>query len=318
MIEVQHLTKRYGSKVAIDDLSFTVNTGKVTGFLGPNGSGKSTTMRCMLSLDASNAGRVLFDGKEYRNLVRPITKIGALLDGKAYHPQRTARQELTVVACANKIPRTRIDEVLGITGLTSVADKRLKGFSLGMGARLGVAIALLGTPEILILDEPVNGLDPDGVRWIRQLMRNFAGEGGTVLVSSHLMSEMALTADELIVLGNGKLIAQGPIERFTHQASQARVLVSGPDVPAIRTALHSAGLNSVVIKHNDRFEQGYCEITGVHAKDVGHILAQHHIEMWALEEHYPSLEDVFMEITNTSVEFRNPTSPVKRGRHAKK
>ena len=303
MITIEHLTKRYGAKVAVDDLSFSVQPGRVTGFLGPNGSGKSTTMRCMLGLDAPTSGRVLFDGVPYRDLQRPITHVGALLDGKAFHPGRTPRQELAVIAAANGISKARVDEMLEYVGLAAVANKRLKGFSLGMGARLGVAIALIGAPRVLILDEPVNGLDPDGVRWIRSLMRGFAAEGGSVLVSSHLMSEMALTADDLVIVGNGRLIASGPIGQFTREAGTAEVIVHGPEVALIERMLRAEGFAVTLEAANDRFKTGYCSVKGTSARAVGHALAQARLEIWALEERFPTLEDVFMKVTSAAQEF---------------
>ncbi|WP_124054210.1 ABC transporter ATP-binding protein [Arcanobacterium ihumii] len=309
MITVENLTKSYGKKRAVDDLSFTVRSGAVTGFLGPNGSGKSTTMRCMVGLDSPNNGHALFDGVEYSKLSAPLSKVGSLLDGKAFHPGRSARQHLTIVAQTHGIPQSRVDEVLTITGIDSVAKKKLKGFSLGMGQRLGIAVALLGDPEVLILDEPVNGLDPDGVRWVRQLMRNFAAEGRTVLVSSHLMSEMALTADDLVIIGRGKLIASGPIRDFTETASNRKIKVAGPDALAIENVLRTANVTYLMNQPAEHYPTGYLEISGSDRMSIGHLLYENNVEIHELTETYSSLEDVFMELTDDDVDYRVDTKP---------
>jgi ABC-2 type transport system ATP-binding protein len=219
MIEAENLTKRYGDTLAVDALSFTVRPGVVTGFLGPNGSGKSTTMRMMLDLDAPDGGRVRIDGRRYRELRRPLREVGALLEAKAFHPGRSARAHLAALAASNDIPRSRVDEVLGTVGLAGAARRRAGKFSLGMAQRLGIAVALLGDPGVLLLDEPVNGLDPEGIRWIRTLLRSLAAQGRTVFVSSHLISEMALTADHLVVIGNGRLLADTSVAELAARSS---------------------------------------------------------------------------------------------------
>ncbi|MBA2478864.1 MAG: ATP-binding cassette domain-containing protein, partial [Sporichthyaceae bacterium] len=239
MIEARGLGKRYGSTVAVDDLSFDVRSGGVTGFLGPNGSGKSTTIRLMLGLD-SGAGTTTFDGQRFVELDHPMQQVGALLDAKAFHPTRTARNHLRVLAAASKISKQRADDVLEFVGLESVAAKRPKNFSLGMGQRLGLAAALLGEPHTLILDEPANGLDPAGIQWLRSFLKDFAAKGHTVFVSSHLLAEMALMADQLVVIGRGRLITSGPVETFVSAASGTAVVVRGPDLAALREALDRA------------------------------------------------------------------------------
>lgn len=296
MIQVEHLTKRYGAKVAVNDLSFALEPGKITGFLGPNGSGKSTTMRCIMGLDAPTEGNVLIAGKRPQELRSPLTTIGALLDGKAFHPARTARSQLSAIARTHGIPKQRVDDVLEMTGLTQVASRRLKGYSLGMGQRLGIAIALLGDPQILLFDEPVNGLDPEGVRWVRQLLRSLANQGRTILVSSHLMSEMALTADNLIVIGRGKLIAQGPITDFTQRTQDATIRVVTPTPEALAQALHTS---------NTLFEQDGNAFNIEHAtlEEIGHIAYQAGVELHELSASYATLEDVFMDLTHNEVEY---------------
>lgn len=237
MIEAVGLTKRYGRTIAVDDLSFTVQGGRVTGFLGPNGAGKSTTMRMILGLDAPSGGQVRIDGKLYRDLHQPLRMVGALLDAKWVHPNRSARAHLRWLAKSNNLPAKRVDEVLDTVGLTGVAGRRAGGFSLGMSQRLGIAAALLGDPQVLLFDEPVNGLDPEGILWIRRFMHRLAEEGRTVFVSSHLLSEMALTAQDLIVIGKGKLIAQSSTEDFVNRATENTVVVRSPQLQVIRAAI---------------------------------------------------------------------------------
>src|SRR5215470_1608795 len=268
MIEVRELTKRYGSAVAVDELSFTVRPGRVTGFLGPNGAGKSTTMRVILGLDAPTAGWATVGGRPYQRLVRPLHQAGALLDAGAVPGGRTARDHLLAIAASNGIGARRVAEVLGLAGLDSVAGKRVRGFSLGMKQRLGIAAALLGDPPVLMFDEPVNGLDPEGVHWIRGLFKSLAAEGRTVLVSSHLMSEMALTADHLVVIGRGRLVADAPIEEFVRQGSRNDILVRSPAGGAL------AGL-----------------------------LSQRGIALHELTPRHASLEEAFMELTKDSVDY---------------
>lgn len=299
MLTVENLTKRYGSKTATDHLSFSVPPGQVTGFLGPNGSGKSTTMRCIVGLDKPTDGRALIHGRPYSELPAPLTTVGALLDAKSFHPNRTARNHLKVVAATHGFPKQRVDEVMEMTGIASVANKKVKGFSLGMGQRLGIATALLGDPEFLILDEPVNGLDPDGVRWVRDLVQTHAKRGGTVLISSHLMSEMAVTAQNLVVIGNGRLLATGPVKQFTESAGRSTVRVAGPDMSAVTSAL---GQLDVSLGEDDGRQVAL--IHGTSAAEVGKALHNAHVEIHELTTLHSSLEDVFMEITGQSVEFQ--------------
>lgn len=303
MITVENLTKKYGRKTAVSDLSFQVQPGRVTGFLGPNGSGKSTTMRCMLGIDIPNAGRTTFDGVEYQKLPSPLTKVGALLDGKAFHGGRTARQHLLTVAATHGFSRERVEEVLRLTGIENVAKKQVKTFSLGMCQRLGVATALLGNPEVLILDEPVNGLDPDGVRWIRQLVRTYAQEGRSVLISSHLMSEMAITADDLIIIGKGKLLASGPITQFTQSASHSKALIVGADNEQIYQVLTAAGYSAEKQPADSARPRGYIEVPGVSCASIGNLLYTHNCEIHELQDIHSSLEDVFMEMTAGEFEY---------------
>src|SRR5277367_1443041 len=246
MIEVRGLTKRYGAKTAVDDLTFGIEPGKVTGFLGPNGAGKTTTMRCILGLDYADEGTVAVDGKVYRNLAFPMREVGALLDAKAVHGGRSAYNHLLCLAQTNNLPRRRVDEVLELVGLSAVAKKRSKGFSLGMSQRLGIAATLLGDPKVLMFDEPVNGLDPEGILWIRNLMKGLAAEGRTVFVSSHLMSEMESTADHLIVIGRGKLIADCSMSDFIAQSSGAAVRVRTPSAEQLVRAVTAKGATATV------------------------------------------------------------------------
>ncbi|NGN68249.1 ABC transporter ATP-binding protein [Streptomyces sp. A7024] len=298
MIEVEQLTKRYGQKTAVDNLSFQVHPGHVTGFLGPNGAGKSTTMRMMLDLDNPTAGRVRIDGQRYRELAEPLKYMGALLDAKAFHGGRSAYNNLLCYAQANRIPERRVGEVLDIVGLTAVAKKKSKGFSLGMGQRLGIAFALLGDPRILMFDEPVNGLDPEGIHWIRNLMKNLAAQGRTVFVSSHLMSEMALTADHLIVIGQGKLLADTSMADFIAANSRSYVRVRSPQQERLRDVFHRAGVTAIEVG------DGSFEIDGVGAaKGIGELAAQNQITLHELSPQQASLEEAFMQMTAGSVEY---------------
>ncbi|HMC69821.1 MAG TPA: ABC transporter ATP-binding protein, partial [Mycobacteriales bacterium] len=247
MIEAVGLTKRYGDKVAVDDLSFAVQPGTVTGFLGPNGAGKSTTFRCILGLDRPTSGRVTVNGRSYRDIAAPLHEVGALLEARSVHPGRSARNHLRMLAATHGIASRRVDQVLDMVGIEDVADRRVGGFSLGMGQRLGVAVALLGDPQVLLLDEPVNGLDPEGIRWIRQLLRDLASEGRTIFVSSHLMSEMAQTAEHVIVIGRGKLIADASIEQIVSGASGARVRVRTPRRDELVAVLTAEGLTTAPV-----------------------------------------------------------------------
>ncbi|MER5665207.1 ABC transporter ATP-binding protein [Streptomyces mirabilis] len=301
MIELEGLTKRYGEKVAVNHLTFTVRPGIVTGFLGPNGAGKSTTMRMMLGLDRPTAGDVRIDGKHYDHLKDPLKYIGALLDAKAMHGGRTAFNHLLCLAQSNGIPKARVDEVLDTVGLTSVARKKAKGFSLGMGQRLGIAGALLGDPRILMFDEPVNGLDPEGIHWIRNLMKSLAGQGRTVFVSSHLMSEMALTADHLVVIGQGRLLADTSMADFIAQNSRSYVRIRSPQRERLLDVLHGAGITVV------ESGSGTLEVDGAKSEQIGELAAQHQIVLHELSPQQASLEEAFMQLTAESVEYHAHT-----------
>lgn len=305
MITVENLTKKYGSTVAVDNLSFELRPGAVTGFLGPNGSGKSTTMRCIVGLDRPTSGRATIGGSEYRHLRSPLTTVGALLDMKAFHRKRTAHQCLTNIARTHKIPPGRVDEVLALTGLNDVAQKKVGGFSLGMTQRLGIAGALLGDPDVLLFDEPVNGLDPDGVRWVRHLMRELANQGRTILVSSHLMSEMALAADDLVIIGRGRLIASGPISQFTESMTRTTVLVAGPDMDGIEAGLSRAGIPVQRWAPDEAHPYGLATVNSVKAAQVGAALFSAGCEIHELSEQHSSLEDVYMELTSGAIEFHS-------------
>ncbi|WP_431680571.1 ABC transporter ATP-binding protein [Kitasatospora sp. KL5] len=298
MIELHDLTKRYGDTLAVDGLSFQVPRGVVTGFLGPNGAGKSTTMRMILDLDRPTAGRVTLDGRRYGQLSEPLTYIGALLEAKAVHPGRTARDHLLWMAQSNRLPRHRVDEVLELVGLSAVARKRARGFSLGMSQRLGIASALLGDPEILMFDEPVNGLDPEGIVWIRTLMKGMAAEGRTVFVSSHLMSEMALTADHLVVIGRGRLLADLPMADFIKQNSRSAVRVRTPQPEMLLDALHRAGVGA------EPGPDGSWEVPDGDLAFLGELAAEHRITLHELSPQQASLEEAFMQMTAESVEYR--------------
>ncbi|POX41227.1 export ABC transporter ATP-binding protein [Streptomyces sp. Ru73] len=297
MIEIDGLTKRYGEKLAVDRLTFTVRPGIITGFLGPNGAGKSTTMRMMLDLDHPTAGTVRIDGKHYRQLKDPLKYIGALLDAKAMHGGRSAYHHLLCLAQSNGIPRARVHQALDTVGLTAVAKKRAKGFSLGMGQRLGIAAALLGDPRILMFDEPVNGLDPEGIHWIRNLMKSLAAQGRTVFVSSHLMSEMALTADHLVVIGQGRLLADTSMADFIRRNSRSYVRMRSPEHERLRDVLAAAG--HTVAPARD----GALEIDGVSADQLGELAAEHGLVLHELSPQQASLEEAFMQLTAESVEY---------------
>ncbi|MFF7890610.1 ABC transporter ATP-binding protein [Streptomyces sp. NPDC007907] len=297
MIELEGLTKRYGEKVAVNNLSFTVRPGIVTGFLGPNGAGKSTTMRMILGLDHPTAGDVRIDGKRYEQLKDPLTYIGALLEAKAWHGGRTAYNHLLCLAQSNGIPRSRVRDVLETVGLTAVAKKKTKGFSMGMGQRLGIAAALLGDPRILMFDEPVNGLDPEGIHWIRTLMKSLAAQGRTVFVSSHLMSEMALTAEHLVVIGQGRLLADTSMADFIARNSRSYVRVRSPQRERLLDVLHQAGIVAV------ESGGGVLEVDGGKAERIGELAAQHRLTLHELSPQQASLEEAFMQLTAESVEY---------------
>jgi ABC-2 type transport system ATP-binding protein len=297
MIEVCEVTKRYGSTVAVDGLSFEVREGEVTGFLGPNGAGKSTTMRMMVGLDAPTSGRVSIDGHRYQDLRFPLHHVGALLEAKAIHPGRSARNHLLWLADSNGIDRRRVDHVLELVGLADVAHRRSGGFSLGMGQRLGIATALLGDPATLLLDEPVNGLDPEGIQWVRQLLRSLAAEGRSILVSSHLMSEMALTADRLIVVGKGRLITEGTVDDVVGRGSTGHVQVATADPQSLHRLLHDSGAD-VETRADDTLI-----VSGMDARQVGIIAGTAGITLYELSARSASLEDAFMELTQDASEY---------------
>ena len=300
MIEARGLTKRYGTKAAIQDVSFSIAPGQVTGFLGPNGAGKSTCMRLMVGLDRPTSGTVTVNGERYSDLSAPMAEVGALLDAKGVHPGRSARSHLRALGATHGISDRRVHEVLEQTGLSAVANQRVGGFSLGMGQRLGIAAALLGDPRVLILDEPINGLDPDGVLWVRQLLRHMASEGRTVLLSSHLMSEMAQTADHVIVLGRGRVVADAPIAEFIRQGQQDRVTVRTPDAAKFASLLLSAGDSRIHLE--PLAEQGF-EAHGVSAAEIGRLAAQHGIELHELSPVQSSLEDAYLALTRDHLEY---------------
>jgi ABC-2 type transport system ATP-binding protein len=302
MIEAHGLTKRYGATVAVDNLSFEVKPGKVTGFLGPNGAGKSTTMRMILGLDTPTSGDVLIDGKHYADLKQPLTKVGALLDAKWVHPNRSARAHLAWMAASNKLPKSRVDEVLGIVGLTEVAGKRAGAYSLGMSQRLGIAGALLGDPEILLFDEPVNGLDPEGIVWIRQFMHRLADEGRTVFVSSHLLSEMALTAEELVVIGRGRLISQTSTKQFVDQASGSSIKVRSPQLGQLQNLLNSGPITTRIEDVEDEGKVLFVD-GQITTDQIGEAAAANNIVLHELTLQRGSLEAAFMQMTGDSVQY---------------
>ena len=304
MIQIEHLTKRYGDVTAINDLSFDVRAGVVTGFLGPNGSGKSTTMRVILGLDAPSKGTATINGKAYADLKSPLREVGALLDAKAVHPGRSARNHLLSLAASNKIKASRVDEVLEIVGLSGVAKKRAGDFSLGMGQRLGIAAAILGDPQILLFDEPVNGLDPEGIRWVRDLFRSLANEGRTVFVSSHLMSEMALTADHLVVIGRGHLITQGSVAELTANA-KSTVYVRSSNPNGLADALRSKKFE--VSANNEQS----LSVIGATSDEVGELAHELGITILELTPERASLEEAFMELTADEVEYSGSPSTKK-------
>jgi ABC-2 type transport system ATP-binding protein len=301
MIEAHGLTKRYGDKLAVDDLTFTVRPGVVTGFLGPNGAGKSTTMRMILGLDTPTRGSVTVNGRPYREHAAPLHEVGALLDARSVHPGRSACNHLLALAQTSGIPRSRVDEVVEAVGLAGVARKRAGGFSLGMGQRLGIAAALLGDPRTVILDEPVNGLDTEGIRWIRSLLRGLAAEGRTVFVSSHLMSEMAMTAQHLIVIGRGRLIADAGTEELIAQAAPGVVRVRSTDPEALAALLRSRDV--AVSRDGD----GALAVSGLSTDEVGRAAGAAGITLLELTAQQASLEEAFVDMTRDAVEFRAPT-----------
>jgi ABC-2 type transport system ATP-binding protein len=298
LIEARGLTKDYGDKRAVDGLTFTVQPGIVTGFLGPNGSGKSTTMRLILGLDAPTAGDVTVNGKHYRDHAGPLHEVGALLEARSVHTGRSAYNHLLALAQTHGISRRRVDELIDLVGLREVAKKRAGQFSLGMGQRLGIAAALLGDPRTVMLDEPVNGLDPEGIHWIRHLLKDLASEGRTVFVSSHLMSEMAMTADHLIVVGRGRVIANTTTAEFLAQASGNVVLVRSPQADELRGHIVGADITVVAV------EPGLIEVHGLTAQQIGEAAARHKIVLHELTPQQASLEEAFMDLTRDDVEFK--------------
>jgi len=302
MIDANNLTKRYGDKTAVDGLTFTVEPGIITGFLGPNGSGKSTTMRLILGLDAPNEGGVTVNGKAYRDFSAPLHEVGALLEARSVHTGRSAYHHLLALAQTHGIPRSRVKELISLVGLDEVARKRAGQFSLGMGQRLGIAAALLGDPEVLILDEPINGLDPEGIRWIRDLLKRLAGEGRTVFLSSHLMSEMSLTADHLIIIGRGRLIRDVGLAEFVDEWSRNVVRVRSPQAAALREEI--LGPNVRVSSE----EPSVLEVDGLTAAQIGDAAARHGFVLHELIPEKVSLEEAFMDLTREETEFRATTA----------
>lgn len=299
MIDATNLTKRYGEKTAVDNLTFTVKPGVITGFLGPNGSGKSTTMRLILGLDAPSEGTVTVAGKAYRDFSAPLHEVGALLEPRSVHTGRSAYHHLLALAQTHGIPRSRVKDLISLVGLDGVARKRAGQFSLGMGQRLGIAAALLGDPEVLILDEPINGLDPEGIRWIRDLLKGLAAEGRTVFLSSHLMSEMAVTADHLIIIGRGRAIRDIGLSEFVDESSRNMVRVRSPQAVQLRDAI--LGPDVRVSSH----EPSVLEIDGLTAEQVGDAAATHGFVLHELVPEKVSLEEAFMDLTREEAEFRN-------------
>jgi ABC-2 type transport system ATP-binding protein len=301
MIEVTNVTKRYGDKVAVDDLTFTVKPGILTGFLGPNGAGKSTTMRLILGLDAPNKGHTLVNGKPYRDHASPLHEAGALLEARSVHTGRSAYNHLLALAQTHGIGRARVSELIDLVGLHEVARKRAGGFSLGMGQRLGIASALLGDPQTVMFDEPVNGLDTEGIQWVRNLLKRLAADGKTVFVSSHHMSEMSMTAEHLIVIGRGKLIADTPVDEFVQRASKKAVRVRSPRVQELVDLLAGPDVSVNAV------EPSVVEIHGLSSEQVGTLAAEHGIALYELVPQMASLEEAFMELTRDSVEFHTDT-----------
>ncbi|GAB2886486.1 ABC transporter ATP-binding protein [Streptomyces mayteni] len=306
MIEARELTKRYGDRTVVDRLSFTVRPGEVTGFLGPNGAGKSTTMRMIIGLDSPTGGSVTVGGRPYARHTAPLHEIGTLLEAGSVHPGRTAISHLTALAHTHGIPRRRVEEVIELAGLTSVAGKRVGAFSLGMGQRLGIAAALLGDPAIVMLDEPVNGLDPEGVLWVRNLLRDLADEGRAVMLSSHLMSETALIADHLVIIGRGRLLADTTVDDFTRQASGGGVRVVTGETVRLRALLAGP---EVTISSTSAEE---LLVNGRDAREIGIIAAQHGVPLYELTPQAVSLEAAFMELTRDAMEYQSAPAGTER------
>ncbi|MEO9222645.1 MAG: ATP-binding cassette domain-containing protein [Mycobacteriaceae bacterium] len=301
MIEIHNLSKSYHGKLVVDRLSFTVQPGRVTGFLGPNGAGKSTTMRLIVGLDHPGSGSATIGGRSYAELPRPLRVVGALLDAESVHPGRSAYNHLLFLAQSQRLPRTRVSEVLDLVGLHDVAADRAGAFSLGMRQRLGIAVALLGDPQVLILDEPINGLDPDGIFWIRNLLKNLASQGRTVFVSSHLMGEMAVTAEHLIVIGRGRLIADCSTEEFIEHSSHKSVLVKSSDPARLRSVLTDAGAQ--ISAQTDHEGDGGDVVRSLDARHIGELAAHAGVVLWELSPQLASLEDAFRELTHDNRDF---------------
>ena len=299
MIEIRRLTKQYGDKRAVDDLSFTVPPGQVTGFLGPNGAGKSTTMRMIVGLDAPTSGTALVNGRRYAQHRAPLQELGVLLEAKAVHPGRSAFNHLMALAYTHGVPRRRVQEVIDLAGLGAVAHKRVGAFSLGMGQRLGIAAALLGDPSVVMLDEPVNGLDPEGVRWVRELLRGLAAEGRTVMLSSHLMSEMAQTADRLVVIGRGRLLADTTVDALVEQADGSGVRVATSEPARLRSLLAAPGV-TVTSTGAERLV-----VAGLDTRRIGQVAAEHRVPLYELVTESVSLEEAFMNLTQDAVEYHS-------------
>lgn len=303
VIRVENLTKRFGSTTAVDDLSFDVTPGKVTGFLGPNGSGKSTTMRCMVGLDRFERGATTFAGRSYSAMKSPLHEVGLLLDAGFVHPARSGRNHLSWMAATNRIPNSRVDEVLDLVGMTDAADKKLRSYSLGMKQRLGLAGAMLGDPTTVILDEPGNGLDPEGIRWIRDFLKYLAGQGRTVLVSSHLMAEMALMADDLLVIGRGRLIEQSTVDDFVSHHATTWVQVKSPQLTELADLLAARGAETTYI--GDPTHPDAAEVHGVEVSVIGEVAAAHQIVLHELSVRTQSLEDAFLQATAGAQEYQS-------------
>ena len=301
MITITDLTKRFGNKTAVDQLSFDVRPGVVTGFLGPNGSGKSTTMRCMLDLDRAEHGTMLFDNRRFRDLNSPLHEVGALLDAGYVHPGRSGRNHLRWLAATNGISRSRVDEVLELVGLTAVAGARLRTYSLGMRQRLGLAGVLLGDPHTIILDEPANGLDPEGIRWIRDVLTHLASQGRTLLVSSHQLSEIALMANDLVVIGQGRLIEHGTVDEFIERHADRWVRVKGPAIKSLSAALTAAGGEITTV---DSMSGDTLDVRGLTTEAVGELAAARNLVLHELSSQTGSLEDAFLKVTAAAQEFR--------------
>ncbi|OHT88396.1 ABC transporter ATP-binding protein [Mycobacteroides saopaulense] len=312
MIELRSLTKVYGQTPAVDDLSVTIEPGVVTGFLGPNGAGKSTTLRMIVGLARPTSGTATIGGKQYHEIDHPLREVGALLDPKQFHPNRSARNHLRWIAAANDIASQRVDEVLEMVGLTDVASRHAGTFSLGMSQRLGIAVALLGDPQVLLFDEPVNGLDPEGIHWIRTLMQSLAAQGRTVLVSSHLLSEMANTADQLVVIGRGRLIAATSMHEFVSRAGADVVRVRSPQIDTLRSAAEESGFS--VVGAERMGEHGVLEISGALIEQVGELAARLGVTLYELAPQRVSLEDAYLSLTDDAVQYRSQLDDPLAGR----